>query len=359
MRHPDPTLATFDEIGTRQWHMYSITSMLKASKTDNYNDAACRALSNMIQQQWIDHPLSSPTAYWAPTRSFARGMFGGKRDLSAGGGASTGGNYVAHGAVENVAAATRPLLVLQRAGARMHEVTGLESLTIPAWDSSAAGYWVAEKEAVTAADLTITSGSATPHTAGAQITVSHRLLNQAQDIEMQLTAELGRIVATTVETGLWQGLGNDNRPLGILHTPDAQTVNFAAARPTYAELVSMVDKYFDNGGDPSLMTFFCHPSTLSGLMTTEVAAGTGNFTAACIHGPRQISLFGVPVFPTACITEGDVVLCNPADIHVVYWRSPQIIVNPYVSTSLDRRLTILNDVDVVVNRRHQLVIGRN
>ena len=360
MRHPDPTTATYNEIGAREWHMYSLVSMLKASTTDKHNDAACRALSNLIQAKWPGSPLSSPTGYWAPTRHFAKSMFGGKRDLSVGGGATTGGNLVAHGAVLTVAAATRPLLVLQRAGAQMHEVTGLESLTIPSWDESAAGYWVSEKVAVTAAELTITSGSATPRTAGAQITVSHRLLNQAQDIESQLTAELGRIVATTVETGLWQGTGgNDHRPLGILNTPDTQTVNFGAATPTYAELVSMVDKYFEQGGDPSLMTFFCHPATLAALMTTEVSASTGNFVAACVHGPRQISLFGVPVFPSACITEGDVVLCNPADIHIVYWRSPQVIVNPYVGVAGDKRLTILNDVDVVVNRRHQLVIGRN
>ena len=358
MRHPDPTTATYNEIGTRQWYTYSLTSMLKASTSDKHNDAACRALSNLIQAKWPGSPLSSATGYWAPTRHFAKSMFGGKRDLSVGGGATTGGNLVAHGAVLTVAAATRPLLVLQRAGAQMHEVTGLESLTIPSWDESAAGYWVSEKEAVTAADLTITSGSATPSTAGAQITVSHRLLNQAQDIESQLTAELSRIVATTVETGLWQGTGgNDNRPLGILNTPGTQTVNFSAAAPAYSEAIEMIEAYLDNGGELSSAVFFTHPKTATGLLTTERAAGTGLF-AASVDG-RQLSLAGIPIYSSACITEGDVVLCNPADIHIVYWRSPQVIVNPYVGVAGDKRLTILNDVDVVVNRRHQLVIGRN
>ena len=94
-------------------------------------------------------------------------------------------------------------------------------------------------------------------------------------------------------------------------------------------------------------------------MTTEVASSTGNFVAGCIHGPRQLSLFGVPVAFSNAITDGTVILADPSDLHLVFWRSPQLIVNPFTSdTNGDVRITVLNDLDVVVSRRHSLVIGK-
>ncbi len=357
--YTDPLQRTFDEIKGSRWHTFGLAAIVSASPAENYQDPACRALSNLIGEQWPDQGLPSRQSYWAPTRRVAHQLFAGKRDLSVSGSPSTGGDLAAHGAVLRLAEATRPRTVLQAAGAQMHEVTGINNLTIPAWDEAASGYWVSEGQAIPAAGLEITSGAATPRTAGAQMTISHQLKQQAFDIEGQLTAELSRIVATTVESGFWTGLGgNDHKPLGILNTPGTQTQSFAGSNPTYAELVAMVDKYLDNGGDPSVMTFFCHPKVLTALLTTEVSASTGNFVAGCIHGPRQLSLFGVPVAPTACMTQGPVVLCNPADIHLVFWRAPMIISNPYLGVAGDVRVTVLNDCDVVINRRHSMVIGR-
>jgi hypothetical protein len=74
---------------------------------------------------------------------------------------------------------------------------------------------------------------------------------------------------------------------------------------------------------------------------------------------RQVSLLGVPVFVSNAISDGTVLLANPSDLHLVFWRSPMLIVNPFTSdTNGDVRITVLNDLDVVVSRRHSLVIGK-
>jgi HK97 family phage major capsid protein len=352
-------LRSFDEFKGSRWHSLGLAGIVTANATTQYVDPAARALSNLLGEQWPDHGLQSAESYWMPRRSDARRLFGGRRDLSVGAGAATGGNLAAHGAVTRLAAATRPISVLQASGAQVHEVSGVYELLIPAWDEGANGYWVTEGQAVTAAGLEITSGVATPRTVGAVQTISRRLIKQAIDIESQLISELQRIVASTMETGLWTGDGTNGTPIGIENTPGTETVTFATSTPSYAELVEMTEAYLDQNGDPSAMLFYCNPKTLARLMTTEVATSTGNFVAGCIHGPRQLSLFGVPVAFSNAITDGTVILANPSDLHVVYWRSPQLIANPYANdTNGDVRLTVLNDMDVVVSRRHSLVIGK-
>lgn len=353
-------LLDFKSQSNHKWITYGLGSMVSAPAVDGHECSQARALSNLIGQQWLDHsPLNG--GYWMPRRSDARHLFG--RDLSVSGPTANGGNLAAMTSVMAVAEATRPLTVLQRAGATVMEVANVESVLIPAWDEDANGYWVKEGQAVTAAGLAITSGTATPKTAGATMTLSRRAVLQMDAIEAQVTAELRRIVAGTLEAGFWSGNGfaGDAAPMGIINTPGTQTKAFAAAVPTYSELVAMADLYFDNGGDPSAMVFFCHPGTLSALMTQEVATGSGSFVAGFIHGVRQVSLFGVPVYPTKHITEGVVVLCNPGDVYLLFWRAPQLNIartGGNRSITGEVQITVLNDADVVVSRRHQMVIGK-
>ena len=350
-------LRSFDEFKGSYWHGLGLAGIVSAGGGKNHTDPGARALSNLIAEKWPDHGLASPSAYWMPTRAIARQLFGGKRDLSVGGAPSKGGDLAAHGAVLSLAAATRPISVLQASGAQVHEVSNVHSLVIPAWDESASGYWVTEGQAVTPAGNAISEGTASPHTCGAVQTISRRLLKQAIDVEAQLTAELQRIVASTIETGLFQGDGTDGTPIGIERTPGTATVTFASSTPTYAKLVEMVSAYLDQNADPGAMTFYVNPKLLARLMTTEVASTSGNFVA--VMAGRQVSLLGVPVFASNAITDGTVLLGNPADFHLVYWRSPQLIVNPFTSdTNGDVRITVLNDLDVVVSRRHSLVIGK-
>lgn len=352
-----PDQREFSEFKGTYWHGLGLAGIITAGSARNHTDPGARALSNLIAQRWPEHGLASPHGYWMPTRAIARQLFGDKRALSVGNGASTGGDLAAHGAVLRLAAATRPITVLQRAGAQVHEVSGIQELTIPAWDESASGYWVTEGQTVTAAGLEITSGGARPHTCGAVQTISRRLLKQAIDIESQLTSELQRIVASTIEQGLFAGTGTNGQPLGIERTPGTETVTFASTTPTYAKLVEMVQAYLDQNADPERMTFFCNPKLLARLMTTEVASTSGNFVA--VMAGRQVALCGVPVVVSNAITDGTVILANPQDLHVVYWRSPQLIANPFAEdTAGSVRVSVLNDLDVVVSRRHSLVIGK-
>lgn len=343
----------------QHWVQYGIASMVSAGVGTNYECPTARALSNLIGNRWPDHAPRN-NGYWVPTRREVRRLFG--RDLQMGGIAANGGDLAPASAVMAVAAATRPATVLQAAGATVLEVANVNSLLIPAWSENASGYWIREGEAVTDAGLSITSGTATPHTAAATMTLSRRAALQMDDIEGQVLAELGRIVAGTLEAGFWCGMGNsDGQPLGIENTPDTQTQSWAGARPAYSELVSMADKYFDNGGDPNRMVFFAHPGTLAAMMTSEVASGTGQFVAGFIHGPRSVSVFGVPVFSTKHMTENTVVLCDPSNINLVFWRSPQVSIAKTGGTRSitgETQIVVMNDADVVVNRRHQMVIGR-
>jgi hypothetical protein len=55
---------------------------------------------------------------------------------------------------------------------------------------------------------------------------------------------------------------------------------------------------------------------------------------------------------------GKVILTDPKNITLIYWRAATLLTNPYsLDTTGAVRLTCMNDVDLLVRHRSQLVIG--
>jgi HK97 family phage major capsid protein len=332
----------------------TITALLNAPVARRHDVPVWRSLSNLIGSEWAtEMGLPSPTSWWGPRRCDVRALVG-SRSMSVGS-TPAAGDLAISSAVAAIAEAIRPRLVLERAGAIRQEVGGVVDATAPEW-SGGSGAWVAEGVEVPGAAVTVSAGTATPKTAGAYIEVSRRLLKQAEAIEADLGAELRRLVAGTVEAGLIAGSGSEAEPLGLIETPGATAVAFTSATPTYAELVEMTAAYYDSDGDPDSAAWFVNPADFTDMLSVSEASGTGQYAGQIVAGNRYI--IGIRAYLTNHVPAGKAILTDPRNLLITYWRAPLLITNPYaLDTSGGQRLTVLNDVDITVRHRPQLIIG--
>ena len=159
-----------------------------------------------------------------------------------------------------------------------------------------------------------------------------------------------------VESGAFTGTGTVNQPLGLLATPGAVAVPLAGAVARYVELADMVDAYYSSNADPLAAAWFIHPTHLAKLLETEKTAQSGLFAATVENGVPYIC--GIRAWPTAYMPTEKVILTDPKNITLIYWRAATLLTNPYsLDTSGAVRLTCMNDCDLVVQHRGQLVIG--
>lgn len=113
----------------------------------------------------------------------------------------------------------RAALVIRQLGARV--LTGLTSnVDIPRLTRSAAVGWVAENQALSFTDEAFDKIGLRPKHAGAIVEMSRNMLQQSTpDIEQLVRADLAAVLARALDSAAIYGTGQNNDPVGILHTP--------------------------------------------------------------------------------------------------------------------------------------------
>ena len=279
------------------------------------------------------------------------------RDLGVG--TATGGGNLASGQqIQAVAQAVRPTLVLEQMGAERIEVNAVGELLFPRW-SGGTGGWLAEGESSVSDAATIASASATPHCAASRLALSRRLRNQArEDLESAVLRELGQCVAATLEAGFLAGTGSNDEPLGLISTPGIGSQSFAAAVPTLAELVGMIETYGDADGDIAAARWLLHPSDLADLLKAQVDADGGETIVQWQDGAHRIA--GLPVFSTRHMTEGKHLLLDPSAVATVFFGPAQVVMDEYSngkSLSGAAEICVFNFADLAVLRPAHIVVG--
>ena len=275
------------------------------------------------------------------------------RDLGVGT-ASAGGSIASGQQIQAVAQAVRPTLVLEQMGAERIEVNAVAELLFPRW-SGGTGGWLSEGEASVSDATTIASVSATPKCAAARLGMSRRLRNQArEDLESAVLRELGQCVAATLEAGFLAGTGSNDAPLGLINTPGIGTATFAAAVPTLAELVGMIESYGDADGDIGAARWLLHPSDLADLLLPN----GGEMIVQYIDGAHRI--YGLPIFTTSHLTEGKHLLLDPSAVATVFFGPAQVVMDEYSngkSLSGAAEICVFNFADLAVLRPAHVVVG--
>lgn len=271
---------------------------------------------------------------------------------------AAGGALASHQELAAVSSAIRPQLLLERLGATRVEVNGTESISFPRF-SGGAGGWLSEGASSISDTTAIDSVTATAHAAASRLALSRKVRNGArEEMEAAVLRELSESVAATIEGGFFIGTGTNNQPLGLLNTAGIGAVTFAAATPTFAELVAMVETYADSDGDLAAAQFVLHPSDLADLLKAQISANGGETAIEYIDGAHRIA--GIPCNASRHLTEGKHLLIDPTAISCVYFGPAQVVMDEYSngkSINGSAEICVFNFCDVVLNRPSHVVAG--
>ena len=234
---------------------------------------------------------------------------------------------------------------VMQAGATM--LRGLQgNVVIPKKTAGAAGGWIAT-EGAAAAESEMTTGSITmtPRVIGAFTDATRLLLSQSSlDVENLIRNDLTQALATAIDLGALAGTGSSGQPTGISATSGINTTTFAAATPTWAEIVAMESSVANDNALNGSLGYICRPADFGTLKTVEKATNTAQF----VVNPDN-SMNGYNVVRSNQVTSGDFYFGNFADLLIGMYGGLDITVDPYaLSTSGGVRIVALQNVDVAV-----------
>ena len=277
-----------------------------------------------------------------------------KRDMSAG----SDGDLIAEDFKgEEFIDALRNASSVMQAGARM--LGGLSGdVKIPKKTAASTAAFVAsEGTAAAESEMTIGNVSMTPKTLGAFTDVTRQLLIQSSlDVEALIRDDLAQSIATAIDKAGLEGSGSSGNPTGILNTSGVnQVTNFAAANPTFAEVVTLETAVAEDNALMGNLSYILPASMYGALKTVEKATNTAQFVVepgGTINGYRGIV--------SNQATAGNLYFGNFSDLLIGMFGGLDIVVDPYSnSTSGTVRVVALQSVDVAVRHAVSFAFGND
>ena len=246
---------------------------------------------------------------------------------------------------------------VMQAGART--LNGLSGdVRIPKKTAAASAAWIAtEGGAASESEMTVGNIAMTPKTLGAFTDVTRQLMIQSSmDVEALIRDDLATAIALAIDLAGLEGSGASGQPTGILNTSGINSVtNFAAANPTFAEVVSFETALAEDNALMGNLAYILPASMYGALKTTEKASGTAQFVVepgGTINGYRSIvSNQG---------TAGNMYFGNFSDLLVGFFGGLDLVVDPYTaSTTGTVRVVALQSMDVAVRHAVSFAVGND
>ena len=277
-----------------------------------------------------------------------------KRDLTVGS-ATAGGNLVA----TNLQAGSFIELLRNRmalAGMGATVLSGLSGdIAIPRQTGGATGYWVAENASPTESQQTVGQVTLTPKTVAAYTDYSRKLLMQSSiDVENFVRGDLAMTLALSLDLAGLYGSGASGQPTGIANTSGiGNPTDFAAAVPTFEEVVAMETEVASANADIGSMAYLMEASLRGGLKTTEKASGTAQFVWESGN-----TVNGYPAYVSNQVTSGDLFFGVWSQMILGLWGGLDLTADPYTnSTTGAVRIVAMQSADVAV--RHAAAFAHN
>jgi HK97 family phage major capsid protein/HK97 family phage prohead protease len=220
------------------------------------------------------------------------------------------------------------------------------NVVIPKKTAAASAGWIAtEGNAASESEFTSGSVTMTPRVVGATTDATRLLLSQSSlDIENLIRDDLTKSIATAIDLGALAGSGSSGQPTGIKNTSGINTTTFAAANPTFAEIIAMESEVANDNGLVGNLGYICKPSDYGTLKTTSKDSGSGMFV---VEPDGRMN--GYNVVRSNQVTAGDFYFGNFADLLVGFYSGLDITVDPYsLSNTGSIRIVALQTMDVAV-----------
>ena len=246
---------------------------------------------------------------------------------------------------------------VMQAGARM--LGGLSGdVKIPRKATASTAAWIGtEGGDATETEMTVGQVSLAPKTLGAFTDVTRQLLIQSSlDVEGLIRDDLSRALAIAIDKAGLEGTGSSGQPTGILNqTGVNQVTNFAAANPTFAEVVTLETAVAEDNALLGNLSYIMPASMYGALKTTEKATNTAQFVVepgGSINGYRGIV--------SNQATAGNLYFGNFDDLLIGMFGGLDLTVDPYtMSKSGTIRLVALQSVDMAVRHAVSFAFGND
>jgi len=234
---------------------------------------------------------------------------------------------------------------VMNAGATM--LRGLQgNVVIPKKTAASAAAWIAT-EGGNSGETEFTTGSISlsPKVIGGHTEMTRLMLQQSSlDVENLVRNDLSEAIALAIDLGALAGSGSSGQPTGISATSGINTTTFAAAVPTFGELVAMESAVSADNALQGNLRYIAKPSDWGNLKTVDKASSFGQMI---VGSDGQIN--GYDVVRSNQVTAGDYYFGNFADLLIGLFGSLDVTVDPYThSKSGTIRIVALQTCDVAV-----------
>ena len=231
------------------------------------------------------------------------------------------------------------------------------NVDIPKATSKTSASWIGEDSSAVQSDIDFGLVSLRPKTLAARSEITRRLLNQsALGIEALVRDDLAKSLALALDYAGFYGDGSSNSPIGINATSGVGFKGFAAAQPTFAELVDMETAIALENADVASMAYIAGAAFRGHAKSTK-RFPTSGADATIWEAGNMIN--GYEAITTNQVATGDVFFGNFADLIVGMFGGLEVIVDPYTNSASGRiRLVSMLDADFGVRRAKSFVVGR-
>ena len=236
-------------------------------------------------------------------------------------------------------------------------LTGLQGpVAIPRQTGSSTAYWTGEGQEGNESDPTVDQVNMTPKQLTGWSRFSRLLLLQSSiDVENMLRSDLTRVLALETARASLYGSGTVNQPQGLKFITGINTEDFAAAQPTYVELVSMETKINADDADIGTMGYATNATIFGGFKTTEKASGTAQFV---LEPGGTVNSYSV--VRSNQIESGDVWMGVWSQMLVGMWGALDLQVNPYSEDKAGNvRVVVHQACDIAVRHPEAFCRGNN
>ena len=239
-------------------------------------------------------------------------------------------------------------------------LTGLSGdVKIPRKSAGASAGWVSSEGGATSeSEMTLATVSLAPKTLGAFTDVTRQLLIQSsEDIDRLIRDDLTTAIAIAIDKAALEGSGSSGQPTGILNQTGVNTVtNFAAANPTFAEVVTLQTAVSEDNALLGNLSYIVPPAMYGALKTTEKATNTAQFVVE-----NDGSIAGYNAIVSAQATAGNLYFGNFSDCLVAFFGGGVDIIvdNSTGATAGTQRIVALQSVDVAVRHAVSFAFGND
>lgn len=295
--------------------------------------------------------------------------------------ADSGGVLVPTQAIQDMIELLRATTVLTELGTNVLDgLTGVP-VEIPQQTGGATTYWVGENQAITASDLTFGQLALSPHSLGALVKLSNRLVEMSlPSAEQVVRNDISQQMALRMDLAGLRGTGVNGQPLGLSNVPGLPTVDFSTAastsgyvtNPGYEQFYDMEYQLAQANALRGNVGFAFHPTIRRALAKIRTDGGGGTGTGDFVTSPAMTNEMlrnnlGYPFQMTTQIpidlgngSQTEIYMGNWSDLIMAMWGGMRILASQETSDAFEKNQTwvrILMDVDFGVRHVESFVLG--